>query len=50
MNKTPSEILRCYRCGYEAKKHKNNWTIVNNPTLGNIKQCPECKSTNIREK
>jgi predicted Zn-ribbon and HTH transcriptional regulator len=41
---TPRPSL-CLNCGFEAEQ--GEWDSVDAPPLGQMTQCPECKSTNI---
>ena len=35
----------CLNCGFEARP--GEWDSVDAPPLGQMTQCPECKSTNV---
>jgi len=39
---------RCMRCGFEAAPGDDVWGKVQHPPLGEMTQCPECGSTNVR--
>lgn len=45
-----SSILRCFKCGFEAPIDSAQWKKINHPPLGDLTQCPECGSTDIRGK
>ncbi len=44
------DMLRCFRCGFEADSDSGQWRKIDHPPLGNLTQCPECGSTDIRQK
>jgi hypothetical protein len=41
---------QCLNCRYEASLESGEWNSVEVPPLGDLTQCPECGSTNIRGK
>ena len=40
---------RCLACGFEASAEDDAWGSVRHPPLGEMTQCPECGSTDLRQ-
>jgi len=46
----PTQIQqkRCHSCQFEAAAGDDEWERISHPSLGELTQCPECGSTDIR--
>lgn len=45
---TDPTIAKCGKCGFEAPMGSEEWDTVQDPSMGEMTQCPECESTDIR--